>query len=137
MKARRFFILLLLAVAGLSGCGSDREHPEVDTDSDRVMESYLLKVEKIGVMLAEVKNESDAKTVSNRVLLVVQDMRDLIPRMKAIDKEQQAETMSKYRVRINKVNEQFAKDITHFVTIPGASEDLIKQLKSLPPLIED
>ena len=33
--------------------------------------------------------------------------------------------------------EQFAKDITHFVTIPGASEDLIQQLKSLPPLIED
>jgi hypothetical protein len=140
MKARNAFIPLLLVLAVLAvltGCGGDRAHPEVTTDADRVMESYLTKVEKIGAMLAEVKNESDAKDVSNRVLLVVQDMRDLIPRMKEIDKEQQADTMSKYRVRINKVNEQFAKDITHFVTIPGASEDLIKQLKSLPPLIED
>ena len=137
MQARRSFILLLLVLTVLAGCGSDREHPEVDTDSDRVMESYLTKVEKIGSLLAEVKNESDAKAVANQVLLIVQDMRELIPRMKQIDKDQQADTMSKYRVRINKVNEQFAKDITHFVTIPGASEDLIKQLRSLPPLIED
>lgn len=137
MKARRPFIPLLLVLAVLSGCGGDREHPKVATDSDRVMESYLTKVEKIGTLLADVKNESDARAVSNRVLLVVQDMRDLMPKMKEVDKKQQADTMSKYRVRINKVNEQFAKDITHFVTIPGASEDLIQQLKSLPPLIED
>ena len=137
MKARNAFIPLMLVLAVLSGCGGDRAHPEATTDSDRMMESYLTKVEKIGSLLAEVKNESDAGAVSNQVLLVVEDMRELIPRMKAIDKKQQAQTMSKYRVRINKVNEQFAKNITHFVTIPGASEDLIKQLKSLPPLIED
>ena len=137
MKPPAAFIPLLLIFVVLSGCGGDREHPEVTTDSDRVMESYLTKVEKIGAMLAEVKNDSDAGAVSNQVLLVVQDMRELIPKMKEIDREQQAETISKYRVRINKVNEQFAKDITHFVTIPGASEDLIQQLKSLPPLIED
>lgn len=136
MKTRRFLIPLLLALAVLPGCGSDREHPEVTTDADRVMESYLTKVEKIGSLLAEVKNESDARAVSNQVLLIVEDMRGLIPKMKGIDQEQQADTMSKYRVRINKVNEQFAKDITHFVTIPGASEDLVRQLKSLPPLIE-
>ncbi|MEZ6191465.1 MAG: hypothetical protein R3C45_09275 [Phycisphaerales bacterium] len=137
MTARNAFIPLMLVLAVLAGCGGDRAHPEATTDSDRMMESYLTKVEKIGSLLAEVKNESDAGAVSNQVLLVVEDMRELIPRMKAIDKKQQAQTMSKYRVRINKVNEQFAKNITHFVTIPGASEDLIKQLKSLPPLIED
>lgn len=137
MTARNAFIPLMLVLAVLAGCGGDRAHPEATTDSDRMMESYLTKVEKIGSLLAEVKNESDAGAVSNQVLLVVEDMRELIPKMKAIDKKQQAQTMSKYRVRINKVNEQFAKNITHFVTIPGASEDLIKQLKSLPPLIED
>ncbi len=137
MNPRFLLIPLLMVQAVLYGCGGDREHPKVTTDSDRVMESYLTKVEKIGSLLAEVKNESDAKAVSNQVLLIVQDMRELIPKMKAIDKKQQADTMSKYRVRINKVNEQFAKDITHFVSIPGASEDLIRQLKTLPPLIED
>lgn len=137
MNPRLPFIPLLLILALLPGCGGDREHPAATTDSDRVMESYLANVQKIGTLLAEVKNETEAKAVSNRVLLVVQDMRDLLPKMKAIDPKQQADTMSKYRVRINKVNEQFAKDITHFVAIPGASEDLIQQLKNLPPIIQD
>lgn len=137
MNTRHAIISLLLLLAVISGCGNDREHPKVTTDSDRVMESYLTKVEKIGSLLAEVKNETEAKAVSNQVLLIVQDMRDLMPKMKQIDQKQQADTMSKYRVRINKVNEQFAKDITQFVSIPGASDDLIQQLKSLPPLIED
>ena len=128
---------LLVTITLLAGCGGDREHPPVNTDADRVMESYLANVEKIGKLLADVQNEADAKAVSNDVLLIVQDMRDLIPKMRAIPAKAQAETISKYRVKSQKINEQFAKDITHFVEIPGASEDLIKELKSLPPMFED
>ena len=128
---------LLVTITLLVGCGGDREHPPVNTDADRVMESYLANVEKIGKLLAEVQNEADAKAVSNDVLLIVQDMRDLIPSMRAIPEKAQAETISKYRVKSQKINEQFAKDITHFVEIPGASEDLIKELKSLPPMFEE
>lgn len=127
-------LVLAAAVVLMGGCGGDRENPPVSTDADRVMESYLANVEKIGQLLADVKSEAEAKDVAPEVLLIVQDMRDLIPKMKAIPDKQQAETISKYRVKSQKINEQFAKDITHFVEIPGASEDLIKELKSLPPM---
>ena len=126
------FVLVLLV-----GCGGDRENPPVSTDADHVMESYLANVEKIGKLLADVQSEPEAKAVSNEVLLIVQDMRDLVPKMKEIPEKAQAETISKYRVKSQKINEQFAKDITHFVNIPGASEDLIKELKSLPPMFND
>ena len=122
-------ILLLLA-----GCGSDRENPTATTESDRLMESYLANVQKIGHVLSGVHNEAEAEAVTAEVLLIVEDMRNLVPKMKAIDKKVQADTMSKYRVKINKVNEQFTKDITKFVEVPGASEELIEQLKSLPSL---
>lgn len=134
--AIRLFIVMILLLL-ITGCGGDRENPPVTTDADRVMESYLANVEKIGKLLAGVNNEADARSVSNEVLLIVQDMRDLVPKMKAIPEKAQAETISKYRVKSQKINEQFAKDITHFVNIPGASEDLIKELKSLPPMFDD
>ena len=118
----------------LIGCGGDRENPPISTDADYVMESYLANVEKIGKLLADVQSEAEAKAVSSEVLLIVQDMRDLVPKMKEIPEKAQAETISKYRVKSQKVNEQFAKDITHFVEIPGASEELVKELKSLPPM---
>ncbi len=136
MNKTLHLIALFLVVSLLAGCGGDRENPPVTTDADRVMESYLANVEKIGTLLADVESEAEAKAVAAQVLLIVQDMRDLVPRMKAISENEQAETMSKYRVKSQKINEQFAKDITHFVTIPGASEDLIKQLESLPPMFE-
>ncbi len=132
----RIFVLFV-AVVLLIGCGGDRENPSVSTDADRVMESYLTNVEKIGKLLAGVQSEADAQAVSNEVLLIVQDMRDLVPKMRAIPDKAQAETISKYRVKSQKINEQFAKDITHFVEIPGASEDLIKELRSLPPMFDD
>jgi len=125
---------LILLMSLLPGCRGDRENPTATTDADRVMESYLANVQKIGTLLADVQSEAEAKAVDPKVLLIVQDMRDLIPHMKAITDKQQAETISKYRVKSKKINEQFAKDITHFVAIPGASEDLIRQLKSLPPV---
>ncbi len=134
MKNRLSLIGLMLVICLLPACRGDRENPTAKTEADRVMESYLLSVEKIGQLLAAVQSESQAKAVAPHVLLLVQDMRDLVPKMKSISDKQQANTMSKYRVKINKVNEQFARDITHFVSIPGASEDLIRQLKSLPPL---
>jgi hypothetical protein len=134
MKQSLPLIVMILVMSLLPGCGGDREHPPASTDADRVMESYLANVEKIGKLLADVQSEAEAKAVAPEVLLIVQDMRDLIPKMKAITDKQQAETISKYRVKTKKINEQFAKDITHFVEIPGASEDLIKQLKSLPPV---
>ncbi len=134
MKHTLYLLGLILVLGLLPGCGGDREHPAVTTDADRVMESYLANVEKIGRLLADVQSEAEAKAVAPQVLLIVQDMRDLVPKMKVISDKQQAQTISKYRVKSQKVNEQFAKDITHFVAIPGASEDLIQQLKSLPPV---
>ena len=129
-------LLALTMLLLLAGCGGDREHPTATTESDRLMEAYLANVQKIGVILSEVSSESQAQTANTRVLLIVQDMRDLLPKMKVIPIKAQADTLSKYRVKINKVNEQFTKDVTDFVSVPGASEDLIEQLKSLPPLID-
>jgi hypothetical protein len=130
-------LTLVLVLTMLAGCGGDRENPTAKSESDRLMESYLANVQKIGQMLADVQSESEARAVTPRVLLVVQDMRDLLPRMEAISVKEQSDTMSKYRVKINKVNEQFTKDITQFVAIPGVSEDLIEQLKNMPPIIEE
>jgi len=137
MKPVLKIFFLVTAILLITGCGGDRENPPVTTDADRVMESYLANVEKIGKLLAGVENEADAKAVSNEVLLIVQDMRDLIPKMKAITDKAQAETISKYRVKSQKINEQFAENIKHFVNIPGASEDLIRELNSLPPMFEE
>lgn len=134
MKKTLPLIALILLMTLLPGCGGDRENPTAKTDADRVMESYLANVQKIGSLLAEVQSESEAKAAAPQVLLIVQDMRDLVPRMKSITDKQQADTISKYRVKSKKINEQFAKDITHFVAIPGASEDLIRQLKDMPPV---
>jgi uncharacterized protein len=134
MKHTLALIALILVMGLLPGCRGDRENPTATTDSDRVMASYLASIKKMGELLAEVDSEAQAREVSPQVLLIIQDMRDLIPRTKKFSHKQQAETMSKYRVKSNKVNEQFAKDIIHFVAIPGASEDLVKQLKSLPPV---
>ncbi len=131
-------VTLILAVALLVGCAEDRENPVATTEADRVMESYLANVQKIGELLAEVRSEAEAEAMTPKVLLVVEDMRSLLPRMKAIGIKEQADAMSKYRVKSNIVNEQFAKDITGFVeTVPDASEDLIKQLKNMPPIIEE
>lgn len=124
------FVIVILLL--LVGCGADRENPTAKTESDRLMESYLVNVEKIGHVLAEVHNEAEAEAVTAEVMLIVEDMRTLVPKMKAVEQKVQADTMSKYRVKINKVNEQFVKDITKFVEVPGASEDLIEQLKSMP-----
>ncbi len=124
--------IVVVILVLLAGCGGDREHPVAKTESDQLMESYLANVEKIGTVLSRVHSESEAESVNAEVLLIVEDMRKLVPKMQAIDEKQQAETMSKYRVKINKVNEQFTKDVTQFVEVPGASETLIEQLKSLP-----
>ena len=132
MKHRFAPIGLALLLIFLPGCSRDRENPTPDTQADKLMEAYLGSVQKIGTLLAGVDNKQEAEAVSAEVLLVVEDMRELIPRMKALSDKEQADTMSKYRVKINKVNEQFAKDVTHFVEIPGASEDLIEKLKNLP-----
>ena len=134
MKRRVVLVVFIFSLGLLSGCGGDRENPTVTTDADRAMESYLTNVEKMGKLLADTQSESEAKAVTPQILMIVQDMRDLVPKMKAITDEQQAETISKYRVKSQKVNEQFAKDIVHFVEIPGASENLIRQLKNLPPV---
>ncbi len=134
MKKNLPLIALILVMSLLPGCRGDRENPPATTDADRVMESYLANVEKIGKLLADVQSEAEAKAVAPQVLLIVQDMRDLIPKMKAITDKEQAETISKYRVKSKNINEQFEKDIRHFVEIPGASEDLIQQLKNMPPV---
>lgn len=136
MKQTFPLIALILTMSLLPGCRGDRENPAVTTDADRVMESYLLSVQKIGRLLADVQTEAQAQAAAPRVLLIVQNMRDMIPRMRKISEKDQANTISKYRVKSRNVNEQFAKDITHFVAIPGASEDLIRQLKNMPPLFE-
>ncbi len=130
--------ILVLAVTLLAGCGGDRENPTVKTEADRLMDTYLAHVQKIGELLADVRSKSEADAATPQVLLIVEDMRSLLPRMKAISDKEQANTMSKFRVKINKINEQFTKDITQFVkTVPDASEDLIEQLKNMPPIIED
>jgi hypothetical protein len=134
MKKCLPLIALTLMMSLLPGCGSDRENPSAKSDADRVMESYLANVGKIGRLLADVQGEAEAKEVVPQVLLIVQDMRDLIPDMKAISEKDQANTISKYRVKSKTINDQFAKDIAHFVAIPGASEDLIHQLKNMPPV---
>ena len=134
MKPCLPLIGLILLMSLLPGCRGDRENPTATTDADRVMESYLLSVQKIGNLLADAQTQNEAKAAAPHVLLIVQDMRDLTPRMRDISEKDQADTVSKYRVKSNKINEQFARDITHFVAIPGASEDLIRQLKSLPPV---
>lgn len=135
MKHPLALISLTLALCLLlPGCRGDRENPTPKTQADRVMESYLASVQKIGQLLADVQSEADAKAVSPKVLLLVQDMRDLMPQARQITHKEQANAMSKYRVKTKTVNRQFAKDITHFISIPGASEDLIKQLKGLPPV---
>ncbi len=131
------FVLLALLLGVSLGCAEDREHPTPKTDSDRLMELYLAKVEKIGSLLKGVTNESQAKAVTAEILLIVQDMRELIPKMKQFSDKEQADTISKYRVRIRKVNERFAEDVKNFVAIPGASEELIHQLKNLPPLTDE
>ncbi|GAB4110175.1 MAG: hypothetical protein Kow00105_18910 [Phycisphaeraceae bacterium] len=135
-SASMMIVLSALLLSVPFGCAEDREHPTPTTDSDRLMELYLAKVEKIGSLLKGVTNESQAKAVTAEVLLIVQDMRELIPKMKQFSDKEQADTVSKYRVRIRKVNEQFAKDVENFVAIPGASEELIHQLKNLPPLTD-
>ncbi len=132
MKRATWLPAILILAMLLPGCREDRDNPTPTTEGDRVMESYLANVQKIGNLLAEVRSESEAQAVAPEVLLIVEDMRRLQPRMEAIDDEAQADTMSKYRVKINNVNEQFTEDIVHFVNIPGASEDLIEQLKNLP-----
>ena len=134
MKYAIWIVILLVVVMLLPGCKKDRENPTPTTDSDRVMETYLANVEKIGGLLADVRSESEAQLVTPKVLLIVEDMRQLQPKMKAVSAKQQADTMTKYRVKINKVNRQFAEDVKHFVNVPGASEDLIEQLKSLPSI---
>lgn len=136
MKYPLALIALILTMSLLPGCRGDRENPTAATDADRVMESYLLSVQKIGRLLADVQTEAQAQTAAPRILLIVQDMRDLIPRMRKISEKDQANTISKYRVKSRNINEQFEKDITHFVTISGASEDLIRQLKNMPPMFE-
>lgn len=131
-------ITLIAAVILLAGCGEDRANPVVKTEADRVMESYLAHVQKIGELLGDVRSEPEAKAVTPKILLIVEDMRSLMPRMKALSDKEQADTMSKFRVKINNVNKQFAKDVTHFVqAVPDASEDLVEQLKNMPPIIED
>jgi hypothetical protein len=127
-------LTIVLLASLLAGCAEDRENPTPTTASDRIMEAYLAKVQEIGELLAGVRSESEAQAVAPRVLLIVDDMRELLPKMRAIDDRAQAETMSKYRVKINRINEQFAENIADFVNVPGASEDLIEQLKSLPPI---
>ena len=134
MKYTPSIVALFVMAMLLPGCGQDHNHPTPTTDGDRIMESYLANVQKIGGLLAGVQTKSEAQAVTPQVMLIVGDMRKLQPKMKAIDAEQQADTMTKYRVKIHKVNEQFTKDVTHFVNVPGASEDLIKQLKSLPTI---
>lgn len=129
---------LILAVTLLAGCGGDRENPTVKTEADRLMDTYLANVQKIGELLADVRSESEAEAVTSQVLLIVEDMRSLLPRMKAISEKEQADTISKFRVKIKMINKQFAKDITQFVeAVPDASEELIEQLKNMPPIIED
>lgn len=131
-------VTLILAVALLVGCAEDRENPVATTEADVVLESYLAHVQKLGELLGDVRSEPEAKAVTPKILLIVEDMRGLLPRMKAISIKEQADAVSKYRVKSNIVNEQFAKDITRFVeAVPDASEDLMEQLKNMPPIIED
>jgi len=134
MKHALALIGLILAISLLPGCRGDRENPTATTDSDRVMASYLASIEKIGQLLANVDSEEQAKQTTPQILLLIHDMRELIPQTDKFSHKVQADTVSKYRVKTKKVNGQFAKDIIHFVAIPGASEDLIRQLNSLPPV---